>query len=159
MSNEIVLTAEGLEKIKTELEYLKTTRRAEVIEMIAHARSLGDLSENSEYDEAREEQGRMESRIVELENIIKNSKVIDVSEFDASTINVGDHVKVYDTAENEECEYDIVGPTEADIFLNRISDQSPIGKAIIGSRVGDEVTVEAPNGDFVLKILDFTKNS
>ena len=145
----ITLTAEGLKKLKDELEYLTTTRRVEVIEMIARARALGDLSENSEYDEARDEQGHVESRITEIEEIIKNAQLI-------SDNNIGAHVKIYNETYEEEDEYDIVGSTEADALNNKISDHSPIGSALLGKKAGEEVVVHTPRGDMKIKILEFS---
>ena len=137
-----------------ELDYLKNTKRVEVKEQIAIARSFGDLSENSEYDEAKNEQAKVESRISELENILKNVVVISDDELSSGIINVGMNVKVYDEQFDEEVTYSIVGSNEVDPFNNLISDQSPIGNALIGKKVGDEAEVEAPSGIIKLKILE-----
>lgn len=150
----MVLTAEGLKKMTDELDYLKNTKRVEVKEQIAIARSFGDLSENSEYDEAKNEQAKVESRISELENILKNVVVISDDELSSGIINVGMNVKVYDEQFDEEVTYSIVGSNEVDPFNNLISDQSPIGNALIGKKVGDEAEVEAPSGIIKLKILE-----
>ena len=150
----MVLTAEGLKKRTDELDYLKNTKRVEVKEQIAIARSFGDLSENSEYDEAKNEQAKVESRISELENILKNVVVISDDELSSGIINVGMNVKVYDEQFDEEVTYSIVGSNEVDPFNNLISDQSPIGNALIGKKVGDEAEVEAPSGIIKLKILE-----
>ena len=152
----ITLTAEGLKKLKDELEYLTTTRRVEVIEMIARARALGDLSENSEYDEARDEQGHVESRITEIEEIIKNAQLISDNDISTDVINIGAHVKIYNETYEEEDEYDIVGSTEADALNNKISDHSPIGSALLGKKAGEEVVVHTPRGDMKIKILEFS---
>ena len=150
----MVLTAECLKKMTDELDYLKNTKRVEVKEQIAIARSFGDLSENSEYDEAKNEQAKVESRISELENILKNVVVISDDELSSGIINVGMNVKVYDEQFDEEVTYSIVGSNEVDPFNNLISDQSPIGNALIGKKVGDEAEVEAPSGIIKLKILE-----
>ncbi len=146
----MVLTAEGLKKMTDELDYLKNTKRVEVKEQIAIARSFGDLSENSEYDEAKNEQAKVESRISDLKNVV----VISDDELSSGIINVGMNVKVYDEQFDEEVTYSIVGSNEVDPFNNLISDQSPIGNALIGKKVGDEAEVEAPSGIIKLKILE-----
>ncbi len=153
----MILTAEGLKKMTDELEYLKNVKRAEVKENIAIARSFGDLSENSEYDEAKNEQAKVESRINELEELLKNVQVIDEEQLSSDTINIGMTVKVYDEEFDEEVEYNLVGTNEVDPMTNNISDQSPIGAALIGCKDGDIVTVEAPAGEIRLKILSFHK--
>ena len=147
-------TEEGFKVLSDELDYLKNTKRVEVKEQIAIARSFGDLSENSEYDEAKNEQAKVESRISELENILKNVVVISDDELSSGIINVGMNVKVYDEQFDEEVTYSIVGSNEVDPFNNLISDQSPIGNALIGKKVGDEAEVEAPSGIIKLKILE-----
>lgn len=157
MSKEIVVTEEGLKKLQEELEFLKTTKRKEVVEAIRVALSFGDLSENSEYDEAKNEQAKTEARISELEENLKHVKVISDSEVSTDIVNVGNIVKVYDEEFEEEITYTLVGSTEADPLFDKISDQSPIGKAIIGTRVGDEVTVTTPGGTIKLRILEISK--
>ncbi len=157
MSKEIVVTEEGLKKLQEELEFLKTTKRKEVVEAIRVALSFGDLSENSEYDEAKNEQAKTEARISELEENLKHVKVISDSEVSTDIVNVGNIVKVYDEEFEEEIIYTLVGSTEADPLFDKISDQSPIGKAIIGTRVGDEVTVTTPGGTIKLRILEISK--
>ena len=134
----IIITDEGLKKMTEELEYLKNVKRKEVIEAISKARSFGDLSENSEYDEAREEQGRVEAQIKHLEDILKNARVISDSDISTDVVNVGTKVKVLDIEFDEEIEYTIVGSTEADPINRKLSDQSPIGTALIGAKVGEE---------------------
>ena len=157
MSKEIIVTEEGLKKLQDELEYLKTTKRKEVVEAIRVALSFGDLSENSEYDEAKNEQAKTEARINELEESLKHVKVISDSEVSTDVANVGNKVKVYDEEFEEEITYTIVGSTEADPLLDKISDQSPIGSAIIGSKVGDKLSIATPGGTVKLTILEISK--
>ncbi len=157
MSKEIIVTEEGLKKLQDELEYLKSVKRKEVVEAIRVALSFGDLSENSEYDEAKNEQAKTEARINELEESLKHVKVISDSEVSTDTVNVGNIVKVYDGTFEEEITYTLVGSTEADPLLQKISDQSPIGAAIIGCKVGDKVTVTTPGGTVELTILEISK--
>ncbi len=149
------VTAEGLRKLEEELTFLKTVKREDVKRQLEHARSLGDLSENSEYDEAREEQAKTEARISELEELIKNSVVI--SDIKTDTVHLGTSVTVLDLEFNEEFTYDIVGSTEADPMKNRISDLSPIGSALIGKKVGEEAVAATPNGELKFKILGIAK--
>lgn len=152
----ITVTKKGLEMLQQELEYLKTVKREEVKEAIKVARSFGDLSENSEYDEAKTEEAKTETRIVELEEMLKNAVLI---EEDSTTdkVSVGMKVKVFHKGKKEEIEYTIVGSTEANPVLRRISDQSPIGKALIGEKVGSTVKVEAPAGVTELEILEISR--
>ena len=158
MAKQIMLTVEGLQKLEEELEYLKTIKRKEVAEKIKEARGFGDLSENAEYDEAKNEQNQVESRIIDLENMLKNAAVIDQDEVEIDKVGIGTRVKVYDVDFEEEIEYSIVGSTEADPDKNKISDESPVGKAILGKKAGDEVEVSTPTGDtFTLKILEINK--
>ncbi len=157
-SKQILLTYEGLQKLENELEYLKTQKRKEVAETIKQALSFGDLSENSEYDEAKNEQAQVEARIVQLEKMLKNAKVIDQDEIDLKKVSVGTTVKVYDKEFDEEVEYIIVGSTEADPDNLKISDESPVGKALVGHSVGDVIIVDTPGGDVELKILDIRKS-
>ena len=149
-------TKEGYQALVDELEYLKTTRRAEVKEALALARSYGDLSENSEYDEARNEQAKVESRITELESLIIHAIVVDESEIDHSKVSVGSIVKVK-KAGGKEMEYTIVGTNEVDFWTGKISDQSPVGAAIVGAREGETVTVASPNGSYTLEILSVSR--
>lgn len=134
MSKPVILTYEGLKKLEEELEYLKTVKRAEVAEKIKQARAFGDLSENSEYDEAKNEQAFIEGRIATLEAMLKNAKVIDEEDIKLDQVSIGCTVKVYDESYNEELEYTIVGSAEADPMNNKISDESPIGKALLGKK-------------------------
>ena len=158
MAKQIMLTVEGLQKLEEELEYLKTIKRKEVAEKIKEARGFGDLSENAEYDEAKNEQNQVESRIIDLENMLKNAAVIDHDEVEIDKVGIGTRVKVYDVDFEEEIEYSIVGSTEADPDKNKISDESPVGKALLGKKTGDEVEVSTPTGDtFTLKILEINK--
>ena len=157
MAKQIIVTKEGLKKLQEELDYLKTTKRKEVAEAISEARSFGDLSENSEYDEAKDEQAKTEARISELEESLKHVKVISDSEVNTDKVNVGNRVLVYDLEFEEEIEYTLVGSTEADPIENKISDQSPIGQALIGRAVGDIVDVHTPAGVIKLEIKEIMK--
>ena len=150
-------TKEGYQALVDELDYLKTVRRAEVKEALATARSYGDLSENSEYDEARNEQAKVESRITELEALIIHAIVVDESEIDYSKVSVGSIVKVKAKGAKEEKVYTIVSSNEVDFWSGKISDQSPVGAALIGAREGDTVNVASPNGEFQLKILSVSR--
>ena len=156
-NKQIMLTDEGLAKLEQELENLKTVRRQEVAEKIKVARGFGDLSENAEYDAAKEEQAHIEARIVQLEKMLKNAKVIDQDEIDLNKVSIGTRVKVYDEEFEEEMEYSIVGSTEADPDLFKISDESPVGRALIGRNIGETVDVETPGGIVKLKILSINK--
>jgi transcription elongation factor GreA len=153
----IIVTDDGLKKMTDDLDYLKNVKRKEVIEAISKARSFGDLSENSEYDEAREEQGKVETQIKELEELLKHVKVISDSDVNTDSVNVGARVKVYDMEYEEELEYSIVGSTEADPLTHKLSDQSPIGTALIGAKLGDVVTAITPGGELKFKILEISK--
>jgi len=150
----VILTYNGLRELEDELQNLKVVRRKDVAEKIKEARAQGDLSENAEYDAAKEEQGEIESRIVELEKILKNAEVIDEEEISLDTISVGCKVKIYDFEFEEEIDYAIVGSTEADPLKYKISNESPVGSALIGSKIGDLVEAETPNGVVKLKVLD-----
>ena len=156
MENEkkTLYTEEGFKALTDELDFLKNTRRPEIKTAIAEARAFGDLSENSEYDEAKNEQAKVETRIAELEYLINHAEIISEAQYKSGVVNLGTVVKVLDMTEDEEIEYSLVGSNEANPLMNRISDQSPIGRALIGSKVGDVVTVEAPAGDMQFKVLD-----
>lgn len=156
-TKQIILTSEGLEKLEKELEYLKTVKRQEVAAEIKVALGYGDLSENSEYDEAKNKQAQMEIRIVEIEAMLKNAKVIDSSDISTERVSVGCTVKVYDSDFDEEVEYSIVGSTEADPSNGKISDESPVGSALLEKEVGDEVEVPVEDGTIILKILEINK--
>ncbi len=156
-NKQIVLTDEGLLKLEQELESLKTEKRQEVAEKIKIARGFGDLSENAEYDAAKEEQAQVEARIVQLEKMLKNAKVIDMDDIDLNRVSVGTRVKVYDEEFDEEVEYSIVGSTEADPYTNKISDESPVGRGLIGRNIGETVQIETPGGTVSLRILSIDK--
>ena len=154
---EILLTQEGYDKLEQELDTLKTEKRAEISERIKIALGFGDLSENSEYDEAKNAQAANETKIAELENKLRYAKIIDESEIDTKTVQVGNTVKVLDMEFDEEVEYTIVGTTEADITQNKISNESPIGKALLGAKKNQTIDVQAPAGIMKYKILAITK--
>jgi transcription elongation factor GreA len=154
---ETLLTYEGLKKLEEELEYLKTEKRKEIAERIKVALGFGDLSENSEYDEAKNEQAQVEMRIIDLENKLRNVKLIDEDEIDTKTVQVGNIVQVYDEEFDEKIEYTIVGSTEVDLAENKISNESPIGTALLGRKKNEVVEVETPGGVITLKILKITK--
>ena len=156
-NKEVILTQEGFENLEKQLEYLKTEKRAEISERIKIALGFGDLSENSEYDEAKNAQAENEAKIVELENKIRYAKIIDESEIDTKTVQVGNTVKLLDIEFDEEIAYTIVGSTEVDLTQNRISNESPIGKALLGAKKNQVVDVEAPAGVVQYKILSITK--
>ena len=157
MSNELRVTNEGLQQLQDELKYLKEVKRQEVVAAIALALSYGDLSENSEYDEAKAEQGKVESRIHELEEILKTVIVIDDSEIQTDVVDIGAIVTVFNKTAGREIEYTIVGATEANPLKGKISDRSPIGKAIVGKKAGDIVEVETPAGMITVEILNIRK--
>ena len=157
MAKEFKLSAERLEELKQELNYLKTVREKEVADQIKEARSFGDLSENSEYDEAKNEQGKLYSRIAELEDILSNYVVIEAHNEDPNSVRIGSRVKVLDLEFNEEETYELVGSQEADPMNGRISEDSPFGKALLGKHVDEEVQVEAPAGMLHYKVLDIQK--
>ena len=156
-AKQVILTSEGLEKLEKELEYLKTVKRQEVAAEIKVALGYGDLSENSEYDEAKNKQAQMEIRIVEIEAMLKNAKVIDEAEISTDTVSLGCTVTVYDVEFEEEIQYNIVGSTEADPSNGKISDESPVGTALLGKKVGDIVEVPAPVGSIELKVIEINK--
>lgn len=153
----VVLTYEGLKKREEELEELKTVRRKEVAEKIKEARGQGDLSENAEYDAAKEEQGEIEARIALLEKMLRNAEVIDDEEVSSDIISVGSRVKLYDNEFEEEVEYTIVGSAEADPMENKISNESPVGMGLLGHKTGDSVVIETPDGEISFKVLDINK--
>ena len=152
-----ILTSKGLQALEDELQDLKVVRRKEIAQKIKEAREQGDLSENAEYDAAKDEQRSIESRIEELENIIKFSEVIDESSFDKDKVSIGSTVRFHDEGSDEEMEYRIVGSTESDIMHGKISNESPIGRALIGARVGDIVEVESPEGVDRYRILEISR--
>ena len=154
---ETILTYDGLKKLEEELEYLKTEKRREVAERIKIALGFGDLSENSEYDEAKNEQAQVEMKISDLENKLRNVKIIDEDEIDTKTVQIGNTVQVLDMEFDEKIDYTIVGSTEADLAENKISNESPIGSALLGRKKNEIVEVEAPAGVIKFKILKITK--
>lgn len=154
---EVLLTQEGYDNLEKELEYLTTEKRAEIAERIKVALGFGDLSENSEYDEAKNAQAANETKIAELENKLRYAKIIDESEIDTKTVQVGNTVKVLDMEFNEEESYTIVGSTEVDLAQNKISNESPIGAALMGAKKGQVVEAQAPAGVIKYKIISITK--
>lgn len=154
---EIILTQEGYNKIEEELNELKTTKRTEIAERIKVALGFGDLSENAEYDEAKTAQSENEAKIAELEAKIRNAKVINEKEIDTKTVQIGNVVKVHDMEYDEEIHYTIVGSTEVNLAENKISNESPLGKSLLGAKKGDTVEVEAPAGIMKYKILAIKK--
>ena len=154
---EVILTQEGYDKIEKELEFLRTEKRTEIAERIKVALGFGDLSENSEYDEAKNAQAENEGKIAELENKIRHAKIIDEAEIDTKTVQIGNTVKLYDVEFEEEVEYTIVGSTEVNLAENKISNESPIGKALLGAKKNHVVDVNAPAGVIKYQILSITK--
>ena len=154
-----VLTYAGLKKYEEELSNLKVYKRKEVAQKIKEAREQGDLSENAEYDAAKEEQRDIELRIEELENLLRNAEVVVEDEVELDKISVGCIVRVYDVEFEEELEFSIVGSTEANSLQNRISNESPVGKALLGRRVGETVTVETQAGDIAYRVLGISRVS
>ena len=152
-----ILTYEGLKKYEDELENLKVVKRQEVAQKIKEARAQGDLSENAEYDAAKDEQRDIEARIDELEKILKNAEVIVEDEVDLDKINIGCQVKILDIEMNQELDYKIVGSTEANSLKGKISNESPVGKALLGKKVGDTVTVETQMGELTYKVLEIQR--
>ncbi len=157
MAKEYKLSAERLEELKKELVYLKTVREKEVADQIKEARSFGDLSENSEYDEAKNEQGKLYSRIAEIENILANHIVIEENKEDHDTVRLGSTITVLDVEFKEEESYQVVGSQEADPMNGRISEESPFGKALLGKAVGENVVVDAPAGTVHYQIIKISK--
>lgn len=152
-----ILTQEGYNKIEEEVEYLKTVKRKEVAERIKVAISFGDLSENAEYDEAKNEQAKLEEQILKLDEKLRKAVIIDESQIDLDIVMVGSIVKLYDFDFDEEIEYSIVGSAEADPFEGKISNESPVGKALLGARVGEVVEVQVPDGANKFKVLDIRR--
>ena len=154
---EVLLTKEGYDKLEQELDYLKTTKRAEIAERIKVALGFGDLSENSEYDEAKNAQAENEVKIAELENKIRYAKIIDEKDIDTETVQIGNIVRVLDMEFDEKIDYTIVGSTEVNLAENKISNESPLGKALLGAKKNHVVEVEAPAGVMKYKILSIKK--
>ena len=153
-----VLTRKGEQQLKDELNELRSVRRREVAEKIKVALSFGDLSENSEYDEAKNEQGMIESRIAEIEQTLAHAQIIDEDDISTETVGIGTTVKILDMDLDEEMEFKMVGTKEADIDSGKMSDESPIGRAIMGREVGEEVDIETPQGQVKMKILEIRKD-
>ena len=154
---EVILTQEGFDKLEKELNYLRTEKRAEIAERIKVALGFGDLSENSEYDEAKNAQAENEGKIAELENKIRHAKIIDEKEIDTDTVQIGNTVKVLDIEFDEKVEYTIVGSTEVNLAENKISNESPVGAALLGKKKNDMVEVKTPGGIAKYKVLSITK--
>ena len=152
-----IMTFAGLRALEDELFDLKVYKRKEVAQKIKEAREQGDLSENAEYDAAKDEQRDIEARIEELEKLLKNVEVVGQDEVDADTVGIGSRVKLYDVEMDEEVEYTIVGSTEADALNGKISNESPVGAALIGSKVGETIVVETISGDLEFKILEIAR--
>ena len=154
---EVILTQEGYDKLEKELEKLRTEARSEIAERIKVALGFGDLSENSEYDEAKNAQAENEGKIAELENKIRHAKIIDEAEIDTKTVQIGNTVKLYDVEFEEEVEYTIVGSAEAGPYEGKISNESPVGKALLGRTIGDIVDVQVPDGVAKFEILEIRR--
>lgn len=157
MAKQIIVSHEGLKKLQQELEFLKTVKRKEVALAIQKARAYGDLSENSEYDEAKNEQAEIEGKIAHLEETLENAIVLDDAELGTDKVNVGNKVMVHNIDTDEECEYKIVSTTEADPINFLISDDSPLGKSLLGQRKGDSINVETPMGIVKYTITNISK--
>ncbi|SKC92864.1 transcription elongation factor GreA [Maledivibacter halophilus] len=154
VDKEIILTKQGLKKVEDELEELKAVKRKEVAEKIKQALAFGDISENSEYDEAKNEQAQVEERIAKLETMLRKAKVVDESQISKDIVSIGATVKVMDLEFDEEVEYTIVGSAEADPYELKISNESPVGKALLGHKVGEVVEVQIPDGVTKYEILE-----
>lgn len=157
-NKQVILTYEGLKKVEEELEYLKTVKRKEITQKIKVALSFGDLSENSEYDEAKNDQAFNEGRIVTLENILKNAKVIDDEDIKTDVVSVGAIIKVRDLDYGDEMEFTIVGSAEADPSKMKISNEAPIGRGLIGKRIGDKVEIQVPDGTISYEVIDIRRH-
>ena len=159
MDKKNLLTYEGLQKLESELHNLKVVKRKEVAQKIKEAREQGDLSENAEYDAAKDEQRDIEARIDEIEKILKNAEVVVEEEVDLDKISVGCRVKILDMEYDEELDYKIVGSTEANSLKGKISNESPVGKPLLGAKVGEVVTVETQAGDLNYKVLEIQRSN
>lgn len=157
MEKIVKLTVEGLKKLEDELEFLKTVARSEIAERIKIARGYGDLSENSEYDDAKNEQAKIEARIAEIEAVLKNHVIISDDEIKGDTVTIGVIVEIKDEKKKTTSKFHIVGSAEADPLNNHISDESPVGRALMGKKAGDKVTVETPGGEINYKIVSIVK--
>lgn len=155
MTNEqVILTKDGLKEKQEKLDFLKTVKRGQISEQIKEARAFGDLSENAEYDEAKNEQARVETEIAQLEKLLRNAIVVEDNEIDLTTVGIGTTVRILDMEFNEEEVYSIVGSAEADADKKRISNESPVGAALIGKKVGDLADVATPGGIATFKVVD-----
>ncbi|MBX6394204.1 MAG: transcription elongation factor GreA [Alicyclobacillaceae bacterium] len=154
---EVLLTPSGLQKLEEELEYLKSVKRREVAERIKTAISYGDISENSEYEDAKNEQAFVEGRIITLEKMLRNARIIKDADVDTETVSIGATVRLKDLEFGDIVEYTIVGSAESDPVENRISNESPVGRALLGRRVGEIVDVEVPDGVLQYEILEIKK--
>ena len=159
MDKKNILTYQGLQKLEEELQNLKVVRRKEVAQKIKEAREQGDLSENAEYDAAKDEQRDIEARIEDIEKILKNAEVVVEEEIELDKISIGCKVKILDVEENEELEYKIVGSTEANSLKGKISNESPVGKALLGAKIGDVVKVETHVGELEYKVLEIQRSN
>ncbi|HIZ39687.1 MAG TPA: transcription elongation factor GreA [Candidatus Anaerobutyricum stercoris] len=157
-SKKHILTSKGMQALEDELQDLKVVKRKEIAQKIKEAREQGDLSENAEYDAAKDEQRSIEAKIEELEKIIRNAEVIDESTFDKDTVSIGSTVRFYDEEFDEELEYRIVGSTESDIMKGLISNESPLGKALVGSKLGQEIEVESAEGVSKYRVLEISRS-
>ncbi len=154
---DVFLTEEGLKKLEEELDELKSVKRKDIAEKIKQALSFGDISENSEYDQAKNEQAQLEDRILKLENMLRNAKIIDEDEISTEVVSIGSKIKVKDLEYDEEMEYTIVGSAEADPFNGRISNESPVGSALLGHKSGDTVDVNVPDGIVKYQIVTIAR--
>lgn len=157
-SKKHILTSKGMQALEDELQDLKVVKRKEIAQKIKEAREQGDLSENAEYDAAKDEQRSIEAKIEELEKIIRNAEVIDESTFDKDTVSIGSTVRFYDEEFDEELEYRIVGSTESDIMKGLISNESPLGKALVGSKLGQEIEVESAEGVSKYRVFEISRS-
>lgn len=159
MTEVTILTIEGYHKLEDELEYLRTTKRAEIADKIRVARGFGDLSENAEYDAAKDEQAQVEERIYTIEQQLKNSKIIEEDKTtDTMTVKIGSTVKILDVEFDEEMQFTIVGTVESNPKKNKISNESPLGKVLVGAKEGDTLTVDSPSGSVEYKVIEILKN-
>ena len=156
---EVLLTLDGLNKLEKELDFLRTVRRREVAERIKQALEFGDISENSEYEDAKNEQGFIESRILQIENILRNARILDEDDTNTDTVRLGSRVFLKDLENGEEVEYQIVGSAEADPEHARISDESPVGRALLGQKIGSTVTISVPMGSVKFAIIGINSST
>jgi transcription elongation factor GreA len=154
MDREVILTEEGYQKLTEEIEYLSNAKRREVAERIKEAREFGDISENSEYDDAKNEQAQVEARIQQLEQKLRNARVVDTEHVSTEVVSIGNRVILKDTGSDATLEYAIVGSAEADPRNRRLSNESPVGKAVLGRKKGEQVTIPAPRGSLVYQIVE-----